>query len=229
MHMDWATRLGFDPQTAGKDSVSSMPSKLAEDEVVVNGPLPPSPDEICKQFIERGDVTGLVGYLSSRTLYGERIPLGCLQRCVRVKASQDLDGLSDDVFAAILSLGLNLLARVQVAIEKRIRWVDEVSPSEFQAVPHELIKEGLLERAERLSRFCAEMAALRARVRHLSHIEKPDARGKSFKPPGSRSALAPGAREAETRSPEPGTRGRRARTPPAEPRQRVRRAVSRAG
>jgi hypothetical protein len=229
MHMDWATRLGFDPQTAGKASVSSMPSKLAEDEVVVHGPLPPSPDEVCCEFIQRGDVTGLVGYLSSRTLYGERIPLDCLQRCVRVKASQDLDGLSDDVFAAILSLGLNLLARVQVAIERRLHWVDEVSRSEFHAVPQELIKEGLLEQAERLSRFCAEMAALRARVRHLSQIEKPDARRKSSKPPGSGDALEPRAGEAEARPSKPGAGRRRARTPPAEPRERVRRAVSRAG
>ena len=131
---------------------------------------------VCERFVEECDVLGLFEYIrAQRVPLPPDVSLGGLGRCIRAKARKDLNGLSEDIFGAILGLGLNLLLRCQMYIGKRLDEADQYAGTTSPLIPGDLIEQHWIDRAQRIARFCAEMAALRARVHHLNGID--DERG----------------------------------------------------
>lgn len=129
----------------------------------------PSRTQTCERFVEDQDVQGLLEYLRSlRVSLSADFSLSVMSRCIRAKARDDLSGLSEDIFGAILALGMTMLCRCQLHIEKRLADTVALCHDSSPPIPADLVHEGWLDRAERISRFCAEMAALRARVLHLN-------------------------------------------------------------
>ncbi len=99
------------------------------------------------------------------------VSLGSVAKCIRAKAKDNLSGLSEDTFGMILGLGALMLARCKLHIETRLAEADEHGSGSAPAMPADLIDDRWIERAERISRFCAEMVTLRARVRHVNGLD----------------------------------------------------------
>ena len=171
-----------------------------------------SPHAVCERLIEAGDVLGLFEYIrAQRVPLPPDLSLGGLGKCIRLKARKDLNGLSDDIFGAILGLGMNMLLRCQAYIENRLEENDRFAGQTSPLIPSDLINDRWIDRAERIARFCAEMAALRARVHHLNGID--DDRGDpntSQGRPRLVSAMDDGAGEAGSSQGAPRTRRKRA-------------------
>lgn len=129
----------------------------------------PTPAERCEAMAAQGDLLGLLDYLETQAnpiLLHES--LGTIARCIRVRARDDLSGLSEDAFARILGMAILLLTKVQLFIMTRLQEAERMGAHTLSQLPKDVTEDGWLERTERLSRFVAEMAATRARVRHLN-------------------------------------------------------------
>ena len=129
----------------------------------------PLPRQHCADMAAQGDLLGLLDYLeteASPVLLQDS--LGLIGQCIRVRAREDLSGLSEDVFARVLGMATLLLTKVQLYIMARMREDERVGADALSGMPKDLTSEGWLDRLERLSRFVAEMAATHARVRHLN-------------------------------------------------------------
>ncbi|MFH1747701.1 MAG: hypothetical protein ABIG44_11745 [Planctomycetota bacterium] len=125
----------------------------------------------CDQLAAQGDLLGLLDYLETRDNPALlRESLGMISRCIRVRAQTDVSGLCEDAFARILGMAVLLLTKVQLYIETRLREDVRVDGHTLSQIPRDLTEDGWLERMERLSRFVAEMATTRARVRHLNGL-----------------------------------------------------------
>lgn len=139
---------------------------------MTDAPTTSSPAETCAHLADEHDVLGLLEYLRA-----QRVPLprdlagGELSRCIRGRAKDNLTGLSEDIFGAVLALGMTMLTRCQLHIEKELALADRFDDTAAPPVPGSLIDSQWIERAERIARFCADMTALRARVRHLNRLE----------------------------------------------------------
>lgn len=131
----------------------------------------PGLDQECRELADRGDVLGLLDHLEDDA---DALALGSsmrlLSRCIRNRARADLSGLSDDAFARILSLATLLLARVQLYITSRLTEAEAYGAHAKSGIPSDLLDQGWLDRAERLSRFISEMATVRSRVQHVNRL-----------------------------------------------------------
>ena len=126
----------------------------------------------CQTFVAKRDVQGLLAHLQElRIPLPSDFALGQLGQCVRAKAKEDMTGLAEETFGIILGLGVSMLGRCVLHIQHRLAEVDRHAGNGLAEVPGDLIDERWLERAERLSRFCGDMAALHARVRHVHGLE----------------------------------------------------------
>ncbi len=129
----------------------------------------PSPAKRCEAMAAHGDLLGLLDFLETEAnpvLLHES--LGTIARCIRVRAREDLSGLCEDAFARILGMAMLLLSKVQLYLLTRLREAERMGAHMLSKLPKDVTEDGWLERMERLSRFVAEMAATRARVRHLN-------------------------------------------------------------
>lgn len=169
------------------------------------------PDQLRKQMIECGDVLGLLNHLdeldpdlSSLSAFND------LSRAVQRKAKNDASGLTEDGFATIIGLTTELLLRCRTYITQRLRDHEEKRHHARVPIPADIVSEGWLERAEKLSRFLMEVAAMRARVRHVTGLEKasepqPRQQSQSLEP----LAIRPGETGGGQTEPAQGWRGRR--------------------
>ena len=150
----------------------------------------PTPAQHCEAMAAKGDLLGLLDYLETEAnpvLLHES--LGTISRCIRVRAREDISGLCEDAFARILGMAVLLLSKVQLFITTRLKEAEHMGAHTLSQLPRDVTEDGWLERCERLSRFIAEMAADRARVRHLDGMN--DDANKSRRPQRrSRSAAA---------------------------------------
>lgn len=131
----------------------------------------PTPAKRCEAMAVKGDLLGLLDFLETQAnpiLLHES--LGTIGRCIRVRACEDLSGLSEDAFARILGMAILLLTKVQLFIMTRLQEAEQMGAHTLSQLPKDITDDGWLERMERLSRFVAEMAATRARVRHLNGL-----------------------------------------------------------
>ena len=144
-----------------------------------------------------GDLLGLLDFIQSqRTSLIAETAMGALSKCIRQKAKSDLTGLTEDAFALILTLATNMLLRCKLQIDESLKEADRCGGSPG-AIPKEIIDGGWIDLAEKVSRFVAEMAAIRGRVHHL-HGLKDEGRKTARRPARPRpvDAVEPG--EAET-------------------------------
>ena len=75
-------------------------------------PRGPTPAERCEAMAAQGDLLGLLDYLETEAnpiILHES--LGTIGRCIRVRARDDLSGLSEDAFARILGMAILLLTK----------------------------------------------------------------------------------------------------------------------
>jgi hypothetical protein len=101
-----------------------------------------------------------------------RSAMNLISRCIRKKAKTDLSALCDDAFARIIGTATLLLARTQLYITERLREAETCGAHAKSGLPADLIDEGWIERAERISRFIAEMATIRSRIRHVERLNR---------------------------------------------------------
>lgn len=131
------------------------------------------PDQLRKQMIETGDVLGLLNHLDELDpALSTSSALNDLSRAIQRKAKDDVCGLTEDGFATIIGLTAELLLRCRSYITQRLRDHEEKHHHARLPIPADIVSEGWLERAEKLSRFLMEVAAMRARVRHVTGLEK---------------------------------------------------------
>ena len=133
----------------------------------------PTPQEVCKELADRGDVLGLLDYLQDEANDAVLLSsLPTISHCIRGKAKRDLSGLVEDSFARVFSLALFLLVKVQLYICARLQESQDAGSHALSQLPADLIDDGWLTRAEKLSRFIAEMASTRARVQHVERLHR---------------------------------------------------------
>lgn len=139
-------------------------------------------NETLLTFVEDGDITRLMDYLESSPL--ERVLRAgpYIQRALSVKARDDLDDLADELFARILQMAGYFLLRTQLRMMTSIRNAEQDGATLLSNLPHDLTDNGLLERAERISRFIAEMATIRSRIRHVNSLTKKNEKAKDERP-----------------------------------------------
>ena len=131
----------------------------------------PSPRRICEDLANKGDLLGLLNYLEDEAndeVLHAALPL--IDRCTRQKAKTDLPGLVEEVFARIVGMTTFLLVRVQLYIGARLRECERYGAHGLSKLPADLLDDGWLDRAERLSRFVMEAATIRARVKHVARL-----------------------------------------------------------
>ena len=129
------------------------------------------PKGIGDELADRGDVLDLLDHLeddANPLALGSSMRL--ISRCIRNKAKADLSGLCDDAFSRIIGMATLLLARTQLYITERLSEAEAYGAHAKSGLPADLIDQGWLDRAERISRFISEMAAVRARVRHVNRL-----------------------------------------------------------
>ncbi len=139
----------------------------------------PTPAKRCEAMAARGDLLGLLDFLETEAnpiLLHES--LGVIARCIRVRGRENLSGLCEDAFARILGMAILLLAKVQLFIATRLQEAERMGSHTLSQLPKDVTDEGWLERMERLSRFVADMAATRARVKHLNGLSDDTTRSK---------------------------------------------------
>lgn len=131
----------------------------------------PSPQQICQELADRGDVLGLLDYLEDEANGSVlQSSMALLGRCIRERARTDVSRLTEDAFGRIIGLAVLLLARVQLYITARFKDCESSGAGMLSRFPADLVDEGWLDRAERLSRFIAEMASTRARIQHVTRL-----------------------------------------------------------
>lgn len=129
------------------------------------------PKSDCEQLADQGDVLGLLDYLEDdANPLALRAAMNLLSRCIRQKARTDLSALCDDAFARIIGMATLLLARTQLYITERLTTAEQLGAHAKSGLPCDLVDEGWLERAERISRFISEMATIRSRVQHVDRL-----------------------------------------------------------
>ncbi|MCH7945337.1 MAG: hypothetical protein IIC73_04885, partial [Armatimonadetes bacterium] len=131
------------------------------------------PKSDCDQLADQGDVLGLLDHLeddANPLALGSSMSL--INRCIRRKAQQDLSGLIDLAFGRVIGLALLLQSRAAMYITARLGEAESFGAHCKSGLPADLIDEGWIERAERLGRFIAEMAQLRARVGHVNQLNE---------------------------------------------------------
>ena len=136
-----------------------------------NEARPPTLAERCQKLAAHGDVLGLLDELEDR--HGVRsieASVGLLSRCIRQRAKANLSGLCDDAFARIIGMAMLLLARTQLYITERLTEAEGYGAHAKSGLPCDLLDEGWIERAERISRFISEMATIRSRVQHVNRL-----------------------------------------------------------
>ncbi len=138
---------------------------------IESGALKSNANEVRQALIDKRDLLGLVDYMQSNSHCILPETVNELGKCIRLKAKEDLSALTEDAFARIISMGTTLLLRTQLYIEMRLRESDEMCGDILGRMPRELTEDGWFTRAERISKFIGDMAALRARVRHLNRLE----------------------------------------------------------
>ena len=139
----------------------------------------PTPAEHCEAMATQGDVLGLLDYLETQAnpiILHES--LSSVARCIRIRAREDLSELCEDAFARILGMAVLLLTKVQLFIMTRLREAERMGAHTLSQLPKDVTEDGWLERMERLSRFVADMAATRARVKHLNGLSDDTTRSK---------------------------------------------------
>lgn len=139
------------------------------------------PKQIGEELADRGDVLGLLDYLEddARPLALEP-SINLISRCIRRKAQLDLSGLCDAAFGRVIGLALLLQSRAAMYITARLGEAESFGAHCKSGLPADLLDEGWIERAERLGRFIAEMAQLRARVGHVNQLNENARRAGQF-------------------------------------------------
>ena len=172
---------------------------------------PKSPPEERQQLSDAGDILGLLDHFAEL-----QPPLGSpgafhqLAKALRRKAKEDLSSVTEDAFAIIISRGVELLMRVEYYVTHRLREHEEVRNHVNLPIPDDLIAGGWIERAERLSRFVGEMAALRAQVRHRNQTsDEHERRSRQSQRPRLVGGLDPHPRQARGRQASSASRWRR--------------------
>ena len=113
---------------------------------------------------------------------------GKLAGTIQKLARQNPNALAEGLFESIIAFTGLLLVRCQLRARYEIARADRNGPS--RAIPDELLRDGWLDRIERISRFVAEMSALRARVQHLGRLGTADGRsGRNHRPPAAAPAV----------------------------------------
>lgn len=127
----------------------------------------------CVELADAGDVLGLLDLLEDQPNANEiEGSTQLLSRCIRRKAKADLDALVDHGFARIIGFAILLLSRVQLYVAGRLAEAASCGGHAQSGVPCDLIDQGWLDRAQRISQFIAEMAAVRSRVQHLNELNR---------------------------------------------------------
>lgn len=127
----------------------------------------PSIRQIREDLVARGDLLALLEQIEASPAWNRTAAaLDQVTRCVRQLACDNLDGLNDAVFAIILGTANTLLVRCRLVISEELGKHDACGGGSAD-LPPELVEQGWLERFERLAKFVAEMASVRARLQHL--------------------------------------------------------------
>ena len=175
---------------------------------------PQSPPDERKSLSDAGDILGLAEHFAELPApLGSAAAFSELSAALRAKAKSDLSAISEDGFAIILSMGIEMLMRCQYFITQRLRQHEEIRDHVNVPIPDDLLRDGWLERAERLSRFVSEMAALRARVRHLNLMSNEYEKGsRQSQRPRLVGGMEARPRQAGGRQSPPASRGQRRAT-----------------
>jgi hypothetical protein len=147
----------------------------------VTAPLPfmckPDPAAIARaearrRAVENGNLLGLLEVIRGEPLgiYPQR-DLPDVSRCINNAAKQNVHGLTDDLFAVIMTMAGTMLTRFALFLDFRLKQFDKQADGQPIPIPLDLAKEGYLDRMARLSRFVTDLATQRARVRHLNGLE----------------------------------------------------------
>ena len=78
----------------------------------------------------------------------------------------------EDSFARVFPLALFLLIKVQLYICAWLQGSQDAGAHALSQLPADLIDDGWLTRAEKLSRLIAEIASTRARVQHVERLNR---------------------------------------------------------
>jgi hypothetical protein len=70
-----------------------------------------------------------------------------------------------------MTMAGTMLTRFALFLDFRLKQFDKQADGQPIPIPLDLAKEGYLDRMARLSRFVTDLAAQRARVRHLNELE----------------------------------------------------------
>ncbi|MFH0980469.1 MAG: hypothetical protein V2A79_02890 [Planctomycetota bacterium] len=131
-----------------------------------------SPSQQAQHLVDENDLLALLGTVESSPVRDvTAVTLQQIAGCVRRMAEQDLDLLTDSLFAVILGTAGDLLLRCRLVISQEIAKTD-ASSRRLPDLPCLLVEQGWLTRFEKLSRFVTEMSAARARIRHVTGLNE---------------------------------------------------------
>lgn len=133
----------------------------------------PTQAELCERLVQNGNILGLLDLLEdSAKPHAVDSATSLISRCIRQSAQLNLTSLCDDAFARIIGLALLLQSRAAMFITARLSEAERFGAHCESGLPADILDQGWIERAERLGRFIAEMAQLRARVAHINRLNE---------------------------------------------------------
>ncbi|MFH0983520.1 MAG: hypothetical protein V2A79_18540 [Planctomycetota bacterium] len=134
---------------------------------------------------EQGDLLGLLASIESAPVRDvTALTLQQIAGCVRRMAQENIDALTDALFAIIMAMAGDLLVRCRVIITQEIA-ITDATGRRLPDLPALLVEQGWLKRFEMLSRFVAEMATVRNRIRHVNSLSELAPRSGRRRSPGS--------------------------------------------
>jgi len=118
---------------------------------------------------DEGKLLELLDYLESPSNdYMLRESLPWITRCIRTRATSDLDGLAEDLFSRALSLAATLFVKADLHIRHRLAESHRRGDPAFAPLPQDMIEGGWIARTEKLTRFFCDLLSLRARIHHVA-------------------------------------------------------------